>query len=138
MVMLTDINNIEQQLRLFAGTCEEINALYLFGSVLRRPNPGDIDIAVLIDEKKTGLIRNISPIKSDIAALLRRDDVDLVVLNQASPIFCMQIFRTGKIIFSRNNPRVAEFRVRAMGRYHDLKMIRKPIEQQILRGRIYG
>jgi Nucleotidyltransferase domain. len=120
----------------------EIVAVYLFGSVLTRDNPEDIDIAVLVDEKQLERSRYPFPYLGSLISELNElgldKEIDVVLLNSASPIICMQVLRTGKKVFERNGKAVIVFMVQAMGRYHDLKIIRKPIEQNILQGRIYG
>jgi hypothetical protein len=65
-------------------------------------------------------------------------DVDVVCLNTASPILAHQVLRHGKKILVRNPRADHAFFVRTINQYDDLKRIRRPIEQQILRGRIYG
>ena len=140
--MHLDIHTIEDRLRQFAEFRCEISALYLFGSVLLKDNPEDIDIAVLVDPKKIESsiypVRYVGSLITDLMDVLQSEKVDVVFLNNASPVICMQVLGKGKILYERDPHALAEFSMRAIGRYHDLKMVRKPIEQQILNGRIYG
>ena len=137
-----DTNIIENKLQLFAELHKEIGALYLFGSLLTKINPKDIDIAILINEgeikSNLHLVEYIASLKYEFMNLLNVNDVDVVLLNSASPIICQQVLSKGKIIFERNKKGVELFKVQIANRYHDIKLIRKPIEEQILKGRIYG
>lgn len=137
-----DIHTIKEQLKRTAECHKEIIALYLFGSVVIKAHPEDIDIAVLADEKQIGPgrypLQYVGSLTSDLVDAVQSDDVDLVLLNNASPVLCMQVLRNGTLVFERDRRAVAAFMVRTMGTYHDLKMIRRPIERQILKGRIYG
>ena len=137
-----DIRTIENQLQHIAECHNEIDALYVFGSVLFKENPEDIDIAVLVNEKKIENsiypTRYIGSLTSELMDGLRSDAIDLVLLNRASPVICMQVLRKGTMVYERDRQMVVAFSMRTIGRYQDLTMMRKPIEQQILRGRIYG
>ena len=64
--------------------------------------------------------------------------VDTLCLNTAGPIVAMQVLRKGRKIVERDSRRSVEFFVRTIGLYNDIKMVRRPIEQSILNGRIYG
>ena len=137
-----DIRTIENQLKHIAECHNEIDALYVFGSVLLKENPEDIDIAVLVNEKKIEYniysIRYIGSLTSELMDGLRSDAIDLVLLNRASPVICIQVLRKGTLVYERDRQAVVAFSMRTIGRYQDLTMMRKPIERQILRGRIYG
>ena len=137
-----DIRIIEDRLQHFAEFRHEISALYVFGSVFLKENPEDIDIAVLVDGKKnertTYLHRYVASLISELKELLAYENVDVVLLNLAAPVICMQVLRKGKIVYMRDRQAVVAFSMRTIGRYQDLTMMRKPIERQILKGRIYG
>ncbi|MEX2410851.1 MAG: hypothetical protein WD607_05665, partial [Candidatus Paceibacterota bacterium] len=65
-------------------------------------------------------------------------ETDLVVLNDNSPIICMQVLQKGEKIVEGDRRSVNEFMVRTMNEYDDLKRVRSVIEKKISRGRIYG
>jgi len=61
-----------------------------------------------------------------------------VNLDDASPILRMQVLKYGIRVYTRDVRRVNEFFVRTINEYDDLKRVRKPIEDNILKGRIYA
>ncbi|MFH0992194.1 MAG: nucleotidyltransferase domain-containing protein [bacterium] len=136
------LDEVEQQLCSFAESHQEIAALFLFGSILTRDTPEDIDIALLVYEEKVEkadyplYYRARATIK--VANLLRHDSIDLMLMNISSPIICMQVLRKGKKIFVRDERKVNQFIVSTFNNYHDLKIVRRPIEHRILEGLIYG
>ena len=137
-----DIRTIQMQLQSVAERRKEIAAIYAFGSVLTKEHPEDIDIAVLLKKQhidsNTYLLDFMGSLTPELQDALKTDNVDLLLLNTASPIICMQVLRKGKLLCERDRRAVILFTTSVFGRYCDLKMVRKPIEQNILRGRIYG
>ncbi len=115
----------------------EIAALYLFGSaVVDRLTPeSDIDLGILFEQKPSAieLIRLQEEFTNTLAV-----QADIVDLDAVSPILRMQVLKNGIRIFTRNETRVHAFFVRAVNEYDDLKRVRKPIEDNILKGRIYA
>ncbi|MDH4028615.1 MAG: nucleotidyltransferase domain-containing protein [Nitrospirota bacterium] len=106
---------------------KEVSALYLFGSCAEgRVLPeSDIDIAVLIDEKKLRR-KNLEQLKNSYykaspAFSLR--PVDIVVLNNASPYLKHRVIKTGKILFDRNRRMRVRFTTNAIIEYLDFKPI---------------
>jgi len=73
----------------------------------------------------------------ELSSILGRE-VDLVALNQSSPVFKMQILKNGILIYSRNKKYYHQFFVDTLNQYDDLKRIRKPCEENILKGNIYA
>jgi predicted nucleotidyltransferase len=80
-------------------------AAYLFGSHAegRAHRESDVDVAVLLDRRHypTAALRFEARLYliSDLVARLRTDAVDVVVLNDAPPIFARRIATTGRPIF---------------------------------------
>jgi predicted nucleotidyltransferase len=64
-------------------------------------------------------------------------EVDLVDLAHVSVVLRMQVFRKGRKLFDRNPSVTTSLIVRTLFEYDDLKRIIKPIEDNILRGRIW-
>jgi len=114
---------------------KRIAAAYLFGSYGSKyfGRESDVDIGLLFFPDKVPNSLNAFELKNDISESIGMD-VDLVVLNTASPIICMQVLRKGKIIFERDRKTMIEFFVRTVNFYSDLKMVRAPIERRILGG----
>ena len=122
-----DTSLIKKQLQHFAESHKEIAAMYLFGSVLFKECPEDIDIAVLVDEKQAesriDSLSYFTALISDLTDYLKVDTVDVVLLNTASPVIGMQVLRKGVIVFERDRKQVVAFTVSTAGRYDDLKMV---------------
>jgi uncharacterized protein len=120
--------------------CKERNDLllvFLFGSCAgehMRPS-SDVDIGILF---KTFPDRDaIVELTADLSSILKRE-VDLVVLNQASPVLKMQILKTGILLYASDRKYFHQFFVATANEYDDLKRIRRVCEQSILKGRIYA
>jgi predicted nucleotidyltransferase len=111
---------------------------YVFGSFLS-PSFGresDVDLALLFFSHSVPRPLDIFDLKHRFSLALGRD-VDIVVLNTASPIIAMQVLRKGRKLLERDARLTERFFVRTVNMYSDLKRVRLPIEQQILNGRIF-
>ncbi len=111
--------------------------VFVFGSVMRgRQGPeSDVDVAVLFEKVPTA--HRLQSLRDDLSGLLGRD-VDIVVLNTASPIVRMQVLKHGTLVHRASESIFTSFFVRTVSEYYDLKQIRKQCEEEILRGRIYA
>jgi len=109
-------------------------AVLLFGSeATGRANAlSDVDLAVLLDRHATTPILTIRTVASDVEAIVGRP-VDLVVLNAASPVIAMQVLRGGRLLSCASAECLEEFTVRTLTDYADLKIVRRPIEERLLR-----
>lgn len=108
-----------------------IDALWIFGSAASdtmRPD-SDLDIAVLVQRLPTSLER--FDLQEEIARQVGRP-VDLVVINDASPILVSQILKSGRRVVTRSPTRTADFEARAPSLYHDLKRVRAEAENALL------
>ncbi len=108
---------------------KEVAALYLFGSCAegRELKESDIDIAVLIDEKKLQRknfeqLKNIY-YKASPSFSLRK--VDIAVLNTSSPYLKHRVIKSGMVLFDRNRQLRVRFTTQAIIEYLDFK----PIEE---------
>ena len=74
-----------------------------------------------------------------VAALSRcaGRDVDILILNSASPIIKMQVLRYG-VVIKKDNRTYSDFFVSTLREYFDLKYLRKEIEVNLLKGRTYA
>jgi len=131
--------SIVQSLQDFFQLDERIVAVYLFGSFVQgRMTPeSDLDVAVLFRNDAVLGPMALVDLTNRLSALVGLD-VDTLCLNTAGPIVAMQVLSKGRKIVERDSRRSVEFFVRTIGLYNDIKMVRKPIEQSILNGRIYG
>jgi len=88
----------------------------------------DVDVAVFF--RTVPDIDHCEDIREALSKATQRD-VDLVILNQASPILRMQVLKKGFSLI-KNDRIYEEFFVRTITEYDDVKRIRKVIEDRIL------
>jgi len=110
---------------------------FLFGSfVNKRVRPlSDVDIGILF--RTVPDVYAINDLTEELSSLLQRE-VDLVVLNHASPVLKMQVLKNGILIYASDRRYFHQFFVDTVNQYDDLKRIRKNCEGSILKGRIYA
>jgi Nucleotidyltransferase domain. len=100
-------------------------AVYGFGSRTRneQTSGSDVDVAVLLDSDID--LKNELLLRAAVVEQLRRDDVDLVILNTASPLLAWEVVTTGCRLFSRDPDRSDRFEDRTILRYLDTAYLRK-------------
>ena len=111
----------------------EILLAYLFGSVAagRSHSLSDIDIAVLVNEAEFQVLDARMPwgyqafLSAELAGVLHRDDVDLVLLHCAPPLLGHQVVRFGTVLLSRDEEIRVSFEVRVHQDYLDTKYLRE-------------
>ncbi|MFQ6058746.1 MAG: nucleotidyltransferase domain-containing protein [Anaerolineae bacterium] len=103
---------------------------YLFGSQAEgRAGPlSDLDFAVLLgddlpSERHTDIQIDLI---GDLMRLFHRHDVDVVILNRATPLLAHQVVKHGKVIYEDEVTRPAvDFAVHAISRYADTEPLRR-------------
>ncbi len=113
-----------------------VHFIYLFGSAARDTlhKNSDVDIAVHFEKKPDGFA--IVELREDLSDIAKRP-VDLIPLNDVSPILAMQVFKYGKALLIRDKRKWSDYFMWLTTAYNDLKIVRRPIEANILRGRIF-
>ena len=108
-------------------------AILLFGSYASgQPRPdSDVDIAMLFGERDRPDAFELARAKTDLEAIFGHD-VDLVVLDDASPILAMQVLRNGRVIEEADPDLLPRFTMQTTSAYFDLKRTRHPIEEALL------
>jgi len=137
------MNLFEKQSRLnqlFAQS--PVNAAYLAGSLSNRTSFGhltDIDIAILLmDQIKSDQFLDYQLyFFSELAKRLESDNIDVMILNQASLLLKLQVIKYGQILFSRNEKQRVSFETKAVMDYLDFKKF-DDIQNQALSRRLYG
>ncbi|RLT39931.1 MAG: nucleotidyltransferase domain-containing protein [Chloroflexi bacterium] len=133
---MIDTRNREQQrpfdeegLVAFLRSQPDIVAAYLFGSqATGRVHPGsDVDIAVLLDEdalpQTTGWGGPLLSRRLDLIAAAERFadcEVDVITLNNASPLLSFEVLRKGRLLYEGNRRERVEFEVQTGKNYADL------------------
>ena len=102
----------------------EIQAAYVFGSVaVGRARAGsDVDVAVLLDARvpRSRMMKYRLNLMADLASALHRPDVDVAVLNEASPLLAHRVLSRGTLVFERSASARVRFQTRTASLYFDL------------------
>src|SRR5260370_39034437 len=137
------MNLFEKQSRLNQlFTQSPVNAAYLAGSLSTRTTFGhltDIDVAILLMEqiKSDQFLDYQLYFFSELAKRLESDNIDVVILNQASLLLKLQGIKYGQILFSRDDKLRVPFETKAVMDYLDFKKFDE-IQNQALSRRLYG
>lgn len=119
----------QRALNSFFAEHKEVLFAYLFGSYAsgKRNKLSDIDIALYIDEsavaEKEYRYGYKAHILSELMLVLHKNEVDLVILNEAPPLLMHRAIYRGKLLFSRNDKVRNEFAVKSFNKYVDYKLI---------------
>jgi len=107
-----------------------LETLWLFGSEARGASrPGsDLDFAAFFRRRPSAL--EVLDAREDLKGALHRE-VDLVDLDQASPILGMQVLRYGRLLVDRDAPRRYAFFSRTISMYEDVKIGRREAERTL-------
>lgn len=117
----------------------DIVNLYLFGSYAegKQTSVSDIDLAVLLDRDfpQSGYFAKKLELLSLITSLLKTDEVDLVILNQAPPVLSYRILSKGRLLFEKETGKGqrVSFQVRTYDRYFDFKPIEKVLHEGLVK-----
>lgn len=102
---------------------EEVLEAYLFGSYARgqAASHSDVDVAVFIDERRApeSPFGYEAELTADCMKALGRNDVDVVVLNRATPLLYHRVLRDGTRLLSRDLTATTVREGRALSRYCD-------------------
>lgn len=101
---------------------------YVFGSVARgETRPGsDLDVAVFLDPSAPvpGPWGWAASVNTRLVAALGRNDVDVAVLNRATPLLYHRVLRDGVLVLTRNPVATAERELQARSRWLDWQACR--------------
>ena len=120
-----DVAQYTDQLSAYFANLPRVDLAYLFGSQARRKaGPlSDVDIAVLLEgmpDTDTCFDLRLEII-GGMMCILRTDDVDVVILNQAPLALQYQVVRDGELIFCRDRRLAVEYRCRVLNLYFDFE-----------------
>ncbi|SKA76524.1 hypothetical protein SAMN05443428_101209 [Caloramator quimbayensis] len=102
----------------------DIKLIYIFGSYGKGNNRknSDLDIAVLMGKysplDKLNLI-------GEFMDIFKRDDIDLVILNDVNEVLKFQVIKYGKNVYKISEDERVLFEARAMDEYMDMEFFRK-------------
>jgi len=119
------VDEIIEKLKKFFEGREEVQFAILFGSLAKGTANAfsDIDIAVMIDPQfdTTFPYGYQATLIADLMQVLRRNDIDVVMLNNAPIILRYQILRCGNFICVRDEQVRTQFQIDTINRYEDFK-----------------
>lgn len=109
---------------------------YLFGSqATGQAGPlSDIDVGVLLGPeiaREQWLDVQLDLI-SELAGLFQRDDVDVIILNQATPLLADRVVRFGQRLYEADSLTRVHFEVETFHRYVDTAPLRRAQRQRML------
>lgn len=105
-----------------------VQLAYLFGSQATGQThaDSDVDIAVLLNDGLTGderFAERLSLIGA-LSQVFRTDHVDVVILNEASPLLAYEALRYGVLLYCVEEDARIEFQVRTLRVYEDTAPLR--------------
>lgn len=104
-----------------------VAAAFLFGSQARGTPDADSDIDIAILPKHDAPPDHLRSLRyaNDLMNLLRRPDIDVVMLDRAPPLLLHRVARDGEVLCATSNTVVAEFVIRAMQQFEDTRPLRE-------------
>ena len=104
-----------------------VSAVYGFGSRARGESGprSDVDLAVLLTSDEPLSLREEVRLRAEVVEELRRDHVDLVILNQAPPLLAYEVVAAGCRLFSRDEEASDDFEARTAMRWLDTEWLRR-------------
>jgi predicted nucleotidyltransferase len=118
----------------YLKTRHDVEFAYLFGGLAKKePSPlSDVDIAVYLAED-TDVVESKLSIMEELAGILLTEEIDLVVLNNASLPICMNIIKNHKILVDKKPVVRHSYQSKIMRKYFDYSRF----EASILKRRFY-
>ncbi|MCP2520369.1 nucleotidyltransferase domain-containing protein [Candidatus Aminicenantes bacterium AC-335-B20] len=123
-----DINPLLSELKNKLEKEKDIVFAYIFGSYGKgKISPlSDIDIGIYIEPQNKIWDRKLE-LLTLISEVLKTDEIDLVILNEATPFLIYSVLNTGKLLFSKDEIKRISFLVKKLKEfldfgYHRLKM----------------
>ncbi len=122
--IITEINNLEEELKSVFSKYSSIVSVYLFGSTAEgfAKSKSDIDIAVRVDESTS----SVSYFDIKIQLMDELEDcfarkVEIVILNSASLKMIHQVMIRGRLIFTRDRKNELDYCIRKRKEYFDFQ-----------------
>ena len=125
--MIYDILAIKKQFNDYIEEFVEefnISLIYIFGSIAKNKQreDSDLDIAIYCDERVDGYTK--LRILGRLVDVFKREDIDLVILNDANEILKFQVIKYGINIYKGRELNRVLFEAETMSRYMDMEYFR--------------
>ena len=103
----------------------KITLIVLFGSYAegKVQEDSDIDIGIYLEDKIS--VKEETNLIEDMVHAFKRDNIDLVILNTASPVLRFEVVRNGKLLFERTPGDFLQFKLLSMKRYWEYPRFQK-------------
>ena len=103
----------------------KITLIVLFGSYAdgKVRDDSDIDIGIYLEDKIG--VKEETNLIEDMVHAFKRDNIDLVILNTASPVLRFEVVRNGKLLFERTPGDFLQFKLLSMKRYWEYPRFQK-------------
>ncbi|MFH1098909.1 MAG: nucleotidyltransferase domain-containing protein [Candidatus Uhrbacteria bacterium] len=100
---------------------------YAHGSVVKGTamRESDLDVAVLFDEMPADALRVMAQVTDALSGLAPGRELDIAILNEASPLFKQVVAVEGHILYARSEDDRIRFEFRAMHEYESSKHIHR-------------
>ena len=99
---------------------ENILFAYIFGSYAKGNMRADSDLDIGIYLKEEMNIEEYLKIRMDLTKICKRQ-VDLVVLNAATPLLKYEIYKNNILLFTRDRTIESNYKVKILFEYNDIK-----------------
>ena len=130
------LKTVQKSLEEFSLQRENLVLVFVFGSIARGFGTDESDVDVAIMFERVPDFFGLNDLRGQLSRCAGRE-VDILTLNTASPIIKMQVLRYG-VPIKKDNRAYSDFFVTTLREYFDLKYLRKEIEANLLKGRIYA
>ncbi len=122
--MKSNLKNIPDRLRAILAEDQDICFAYLFGSQARQRTGGlsDIDVAVYLVEGVDAFEYRLRLMETIMKAI-KADDVDIVVLNYATPLLRHEVVKNSTVLKDNREHRLA-FEMKILTEYLDTEHLR--------------
>lgn len=142
---MDDTVDIEEMRTRLEGAFREqgVRLAYLFGSqATGRARPdSDVDVAVLFGDgvPPSDYNRRQLELIGAVMDAFGKNDVDVVILNEAPPLLAVEVLDHGKVLYNVDDALRVEFQVKALREYRDTeplrRVLREALEERVRTGR---
>ena len=105
------------------AVCQAHGVMWMaqFGSTVmgRQTQWSDLDLAVWLREMEDHGATQATALTNALMPLLERSDVDVAVLNHASPLLQWEVARTGRVLYETQHGAFRQFQLQAFKRHED-------------------
>ena len=128
--------DVKTRLDNFFKKLGNVELVFIHGSFAKGQARKDSDIDVAILFKREPDVGQYVNVYLELTSLLKRE-IDISVLNNASPVFRMQVLKYGIPVFQRERKLYVDFFADTVKRYEDVRIMREKVKKYIAKGRVY-